>query len=245
VSSILNALKKVEANEAAEDPRGPQAALPNTALPAALIPGPKWYFQRWWLLILTTALFIAGAAAYYWLGKGNPTQTEGLAREVRSQLPSESTTPLPTKRSSGPSTAVPKPRETSNSQTPAGATARSAQQVQAPPPSSRIRPSEGTGPPSASRNVTPQTRASTSRSPSASRSPEDGLSLLEESKLKVMAIAWFQDPARRLAVVNGHIVKEGESVEGYSVTKIRKDDIIVTEGGRSWRVELNLKNRSG
>jgi hypothetical protein len=60
-----------------------------------------------------------------------------------------------------------------------------------------------------------------------------------------MAIAWFQDPARRLAVVNGHIVKEGESVEGYSVTKIRKDDIIVTEGGRSWRVELNLKNRSG
>jgi hypothetical protein len=60
-----------------------------------------------------------------------------------------------------------------------------------------------------------------------------------------MAIAWFEDPTRRLAVVNGHIVKEGESVEGYSVTRIRKDDIIVSDGSRSYRVELNLKNKSG
>ncbi|MCU0590448.1 MAG: general secretion pathway protein GspB [Desulfobacterales bacterium] len=44
-------------------------------------------------------------------------------------------------------------------------------------------------------------------------------------------------------MVNGHIVKEGESVEGFSVTQIRKDDIIVNDGGRSWRVELNLKGQ--
>lgn len=56
-----------------------------------------------------------------------------------------------------------------------------------------------------------------------------------------MAIAWSGDPSRRLAVVNGHIVKEGETVDGFSVTQIRKDDIIVNDGGRSWRVELNLK----
>jgi hypothetical protein len=66
---------------------------------------------------------------------------------------------------------------------------------------------------------------------------------LDESKLKVMAIAWATEPSRRLAVVNGHIVKEGESVEGFSVTQIRKDDIIVNDGGRSWRVELNLKGQ--
>jgi hypothetical protein len=58
-----------------------------------------------------------------------------------------------------------------------------------------------------------------------------------------MAIAWADDPARRLAVVNGHIVREGESVDGYSVTQIRKDDIIVNDGSRSWRVELNLKTQ--
>jgi hypothetical protein len=66
---------------------------------------------------------------------------------------------------------------------------------------------------------------------------------LDESKLKVMAIAWTTEASRRLAVVNGHIVKEGESVEGFSVTQIRKDDIIVNDGGRSWRVELNLKGQ--
>jgi type II secretory pathway component PulC len=66
---------------------------------------------------------------------------------------------------------------------------------------------------------------------------------LDESKLKVMAIAWTTEASRRLAVVNGHIVKEGESVEGFNVTQIRKDDIIVNDGGRSWRVELNLKGQ--
>jgi len=32
-------------------------------------------------------------------------------------------------------------------------------------------------------------------------------------------------------------------VEGFSVTQIRKDDVIVNDGSRSWRVELNLKTQ--
>jgi len=64
---------------------------------------------------------------------------------------------------------------------------------------------------------------------------------LEESKLKVMAIAWAEDPARRIAVVNGRIVKEGESVDGYTVTRIRPGDLVVNDGSRAWRVELNLR----
>jgi hypothetical protein len=79
--------------------------------------------------------------------------------------------------------------------------------------------------------------------PSTPRPAEDSLSRIEDSKLKVMAIAWAVEPSRRLAVVNGHIVKEGESVEGFSVTQIRKDDIVVNDGSRSWRVELNLKSQ--
>lgn len=85
-------------------------------------------------------------------------------------------------------------------------------------------------------------RSERGRAP-APRTAEDNLSRIDESKLKVMAIAWAAEPSRRLAVVNGHIVKEGESVEGFSVTQIRKDDIIVNDGSRSWRVELNLKGQ--
>jgi hypothetical protein len=255
VSSILNALKKVEANGAAEDPRGPQAPHQMKALPLPR-PGSRWYSRRRVLYAMAAVFLAAGAAAYYynWSGAGGSSKTEGIAREVRSRLPSDQIAPQPAPPPAKPAPAPPaasaqKPREKPEGQPPAGRQAKASPPVQAPPPSSRIRPSEGGGPapetrpPSASKSIAPQDRAGAGR-PAASRSPEDSLSRLEESKLKVMAIAWFEDPARRLAVVNGHIVKEGESVEGYSITKIRKDDIIVNDGSRSWRVELNLKNKS-
>ncbi len=75
------------------------------------------------------------------------------------------------------------------------------------------------------------------------KTAEDGFDRLDESKLKVMAIAWSQDPNRRIAVVNGRIIKEGESVDGYSVTRIRKDDILVSDGSKSWRVVFTLKTQ--
>ncbi len=90
--------------------------------------------------------------------------------------------------------------------------------------------------------------ATPTESPSAARAApaktaEDGFDRLDESKLKVMAIAWSQDPNRRIAVINGRIIKEGESVDGYSVTRIRKDDIIVGDGSKSWRVVFTLKTQ--
>jgi hypothetical protein len=66
---------------------------------------------------------------------------------------------------------------------------------------------------------------------------------LEGSKLKLMAIAWYPEPARRIAVINGSIIKEGESVEGFRITQIRKDDVVVSDGSRSWRVEFGLKTQ--
>jgi hypothetical protein len=112
-----------------------------------------------------------------------------------------------------------------------------------------VRPREASSAPSAELRPSPaRSLASSSERSDKGRLPgprtaDDNFSRLDESKLKVMAIAWATDPSRRLAVVNGHIVKEGESVEGFSVTQIRKDDIIVNDGGRSWRVELNLKKQ--
>jgi len=59
--------------------------------------------------------------------------------------------------------------------------------------------------------------------------------------LQLQAIAWSKNAAQRIAVINGHIVREGESVEGFSVTQIRQDDIIVNDGNESWQVEFRLK----
>jgi hypothetical protein len=64
---------------------------------------------------------------------------------------------------------------------------------------------------------------------------------LNDSKLKLQALAWFDDADRRMAVINDRIVHEGESVDGYQVTKIRQEDVIVKNGGKSWRLEFGLQ----
>jgi Type II secretion system protein B len=64
---------------------------------------------------------------------------------------------------------------------------------------------------------------------------------LDNSDLKLQAIAWSDDAGKRIAVINGHIVREGESVDGFSVNQIRQEDVIVNDGTESWRLEFGLK----
>ncbi len=246
LSSILKALKRVEESGQAEETfNQPPFAYEASAL------RPSWRQKAWfsgrnrvYVLASVMVLAIAGAAFYRWTIDGAAPPAAGSASEVRAPLPPRPPDPPPQVASAParPAPARPAPPPAQPSET-------VKDPVQAPPPTSRVRPREGSAAPPAetrpspTRNVaTPVERPDTGR-PSPSRTPEDNLSRLDESKLKVMAIAWTAEPSRRLAVVNGHIVKEGESVEGFSVTQIRKDDIIVNDGGRSWRVELNLKRQ--
>ena len=64
---------------------------------------------------------------------------------------------------------------------------------------------------------------------------------LNDSKLKLQALAWSSDAARRMAVINGRIVREGESVDGYQIDQIRREDVIVVDGRQSWSLEFGLK----
>lgn len=63
---------------------------------------------------------------------------------------------------------------------------------------------------------------------------------IEDSKLKLQALAWFTEASRRVAVINGRIVREGESIEGFQITQIRKEDVVVNDGTKSWRLEFRL-----
>ena len=64
---------------------------------------------------------------------------------------------------------------------------------------------------------------------------------LDDDKLKLQAIAWSHEAAQRIAVINGHVVREGETVEGFSVNQIRQEDVIVNDGTESWQLEFSLK----
>ena len=64
---------------------------------------------------------------------------------------------------------------------------------------------------------------------------------LDESKLKLQAIAWSKIAAQRIAVINGRIVREGESVDGFVVNQIRQEDVVVNDGSASWQLEFGLK----
>ena len=77
-----------------------------------------------------------------------------------------------------------------------------------------------------------------SRSPSKDR--YDGLPRFSDSKLKLQAIAWAHEASQRLAVINNRVVREDDSVDGYSIVQIRSEDVIVNDGTESWRLEFSL-----
>lgn len=65
---------------------------------------------------------------------------------------------------------------------------------------------------------------------------------IDDSKLKLQALAWFSEAPKRMVVINSQIVREGGSVDGYQVTQIRRQEVIVSDGRKSWRLEFGLKN---
>jgi len=55
------------------------------------------------------------------------------------------------------------------------------------------------------------------------------------SGLKLQAIAWSSDSKKRIAVVNGRILREGSSIEGALIVRIDKNDVSFQKGGEQWR----------
>jgi len=94
---------------------------------------------------------------------------------------------------------------------------------------------------SVQRDVRPSAAAPETKSVSRATPTERSFERLDESKLKLQAIAWSKEAAQRIAVINGHVVREGESVDGFVVNQIRREDVVVNDGTASWQLEFGLK----
>jgi hypothetical protein len=70
---------------------------------------------------------------------------------------------------------------------------------------------------------------------------EYGSERIDESKFKLEAIVWSNNPKSRFAVVNGQIVRAGGSVDGVSVTHIERDYVALRAGDEKVQLRFTIE----
>lgn len=228
MSSILNALKKVEAESAAAE----RVQIRSGKL--KLRQGTKSRSHRpigWAILILGVLLLTGGA----WLIL-QPSKTP-LKPQVQSYRIASVQNHLPTAKQHRKDT----PKEITAAQ-PAGHLPHTQQQasvrhtVKIPPAPAQkhaaAHPSKPRKPP------TPRSRPTQRRPPAASTEILHPQAVYKVSGhgLTLQAIAWDPNPQKRFAVVNSQIVREGQGVNGKMIRQIQRDAIIVRQGSENWKI---------
>ena len=77
----------------------------------------------------------------------------------------------------------------------------------------------------------PQSDTAPASPASESAAPE----MLTEG-FQLQAISWSERTEDRMAVVNGKIVREGTVLDGYKITRIDPEEVIISKAERRWRL---------
>jgi hypothetical protein len=73
------------------------------------------------------------------------------------------------------------------------------------------------------------------------RFEEEDIEPLEDATIKLMAIAWSDDPKSRIAVINDRVVREGDVIGGMTISRINEDEIIFRNGGEFRKLLFRLQ----
>ena len=65
--------------------------------------------------------------------------------------------------------------------------------------------------------------------------------MADESDLELQAIVWSDDPAERIAVIDGKIVREGESIGEFSILRIETEAVFIRRGEEEINLVFRLK----
>ncbi len=57
----------------------------------------------------------------------------------------------------------------------------------------------------------------------------------------LQAISWSADAARRMAVINGKICREGEQIGGYVILRINPEEVVVSQGSVTGRLVFKIR----
>jgi len=80
-----------------------------------------------------------------------------------------------------------------------------------------------------------------SRESSPAENPPAKPKPLNDSRFKIQALVWSNDPGSRMAVVNDQVVRTGGLVDGAVVKYIGASHIVLKEGEDEWEVEFRIK----
>ena len=61
---------------------------------------------------------------------------------------------------------------------------------------------------------------------------------LKNDRMLLQALAWSASPAKRMGVIDGVVVREGDDVNGFTVVKIQKREMILSQNGQYFRLEF-------
>ncbi len=233
MSSILDALKKLENDSVDNEPGGPGGPTGGVEVersrPAAG-GSPKGrrslvYFALGFLAAACLILLFFQRPAPDLPGKSAP-ETEAPVSRVEIPPPADPVEQHATSPSM-------------DSSYPAASAARSAPPVRPSPPAASEKRPVSVPPPkppkAPDQESRPAPRKAPPPKPGAAPAPEPRPApLAPVSELKLQAIAWSEDPDRRMAVINGRIIHEGDSLGGRTVGGIGKDTVVLRAGEKTW-----------
>ena len=263
MSSILKALKKIDENS--------QPLQAHPSLPAAIdakkavtrVEKKRWLFRRWLQIALIVLVTVAAGVMLlyrqpFFLIRHQPQPAPVASRENRAVFKAKRPAAAAAAAIAGPGGQRPAPmpaksRAATGALSRLAANNRPAAAAQPPHPAPAASRTNSKAAP-AGRKTPVEARAAFNPSAASDKSIPGrrirtrkktavipAYDRLDNSILKLQALAWSNDASRRLAVINGHVVHEGEAVEGYQVTRIRQEDVVVSDGRKSWRLVFGLQ----
>ena len=64
---------------------------------------------------------------------------------------------------------------------------------------------------------------------------------LESVGFKIQAISWREPREERLVVISNQVLREGDDIQGYQISHINPDDIVLRRGDKEYRLDFRSK----
>jgi cytoskeletal protein RodZ len=230
LSSILKALKKLEKehSQTGDHVSLPQKLGTKKNISRTEITSGRFTGLLWTVLTVTILCAVAGVIFYVM----QPSETETVSTPAPDKSV-QSTAKKPVR--SKPSAYVKRPvrrqppqkktRPSTASKTPAGPSSESVAR-----PSTKKKPDRQASTKAAVRQPPVRRKAS----------PRTDLPELKTG-LTLQAISWSEESQRRIAVINGNILREGGAVEDFTITRIDQNQVVVRKGSEEWKLLFKLK----